>query len=178
MPTLVHLKRSVLNTEGEIVEESKKMLLNLTAGLAIRLKAVGANIFASLDSEETRNWITSIIQDRESLVNIAHVVWPDPEIDEWLTADSLDNLREAFLIELQNFSYQSSPKTLQSLIVESRSTLAVMDKELSDRIPEAMDILRKKALSDIPEGENLAKALLEDYEQYQRGKLGGSYSKP
>lgn len=177
MPTIVELKRVRLDENSKLVEDTKKILLNLTAGLAIKLKTHGIDVFASLDSEDTRNWVTSLIQSREPLIAIAHEVCPnDPEIDEYLGSDSLDRLREAFLIELKNFSFQSSEKTLTTLVDESKVTLALMDKELSERLPGAMEILRKKALEDIPKGEKLAEGLMKEYEKYQRANAGGAYS--
>lgn len=177
MPTIVKLTKVRLDENSKIVEDTKSILLNLTAGLAIKLKSQGIDVFASLDSEDTRNWVTSLIQSREPLIAIAHAICPDdPELDEYLGSESLDRLREAFLIELKNFSFQSSVKTLTTLVDESKTTLAMMDKELSERLPGAMELLRNKAISDIPNGEKLAEGLLKEYEKYQRANAGGAYS--
>lgn len=177
MATIVALKRIRLDENSKLVEDTKNILLNLTAGLAIKLKAHGIDVFASLDSEDTRNWITSLLRSQEPFIAIAHEICPDdPEIDDYLGSDSLDRLREAFLIELKNFSFQSSEKTLTTLVEESKTTLAIMDRELSDRLPGAMELLRKKAIEDIPNGEKLAEGLLKEYARYQRENAGEVYS--
>ena len=178
MPTIVVLKRVRLS-DDKMVEDTKSVLLNLTAGLAIKLKAIGLDVFASLDDEDTRNWVTSLIRSRGPMIQIAGLICPDdPELDDFLDSDSLDRLREAFLIELKNFSFQSSEKTLTTLVEESKATLALMDKELSDRLPGAMDLLRNKAIADLPTGDKLAASLLKEYEKYQRENAGGAYSEP
>jgi hypothetical protein len=141
---------------GDIRETEKRLLLSLNAGVAIKLKSIGFDVYASLDSEATQMWISNLITDQESVVAIANVLWPkEVELAEYLDSDGINEVREAFMRELVNFSNPHSRQGLETWISQQKRTAQEVGEKAEREMSKVLDDLRQRMLDEIPDGDAL-----------------------
>ena len=153
--------------EDEIVEKTRTLLLSLTAGLAIKIKRIGFDIYASLDSEDSRLWITNVIGNNEAVSQLANVIWSDQDLDAYLDSDGIEKIREAFLEELLNFTSPHCRQNLLIMIEEAGLIIKEVAERTDQELRKVMGSLRKKILDEIPTGEAMIKAAEEAYDRFQ-----------
>lgn len=166
------LDKETLEVQTEVIEKKKSLILNFTAGLAIKIKRVGFDVYASLDSDASREWITNVVGNNESVAQLANVIWPDPDLDEYLNPEGIEEIRQAFLEELLNFTSPHCRPSLLIIIEEANLMIKEIAEKTDKELRAVMGSLRKKIVDEIPTGEAMIAAANEAYDRFQGGEPG------
>lgn len=172
---VIKLSRPIsVDDKGEPVYEYKNLILELNADLAIKIKRVNFDVYASLDDDNSRTWITSMIGEQDSVVQLARVIWDaETNLNNFLNSEGIDKVRDAFLEELKLFSNRHSRSMLVAIIEEATGMATDIAAKTELEARKVMKALREQAVNDVPTGEAMMEKALKAYTDLQASTHGG-----